>query len=59
MLPYHMVSYSKIQYSTGTVLYGTCTVRQGDVWITIGDVITNLIRSFELSKDCSKIRVHV
>ena len=28
-----------------------------DIWITKGNVITKLIRSFELSKNCSKIRV--
>jgi hypothetical protein len=38
-----------------TVRY--CLVLYGDVWITIGNVNTNLIRSFELCKNCSKIRV--
>ena len=44
----------------GTVLYRTVlydTVPSGDVWITKSNVITKLIRSFELSKNCSKIRV--
>ena len=53
------VQYSTISYGTlwyTTIPYGTCMVRY-DIWITKGNVITMLIRSFELSKNCSKIRV--
>ena len=44
-----------VRYNTIRYLYGT--VRQGDIWITKDNVITKLIRSFELSKNCGKNRV--
>ena len=34
-----------------------CMVRYGDVWIIKGNLITLLIISFELSENCSKIRL--
>ena len=65
-VPYRVVQYGKdVRYSTGTTSYGTLmygtipygsvpkqygTVK-GDTWITKGNVIPRLIRSFELSKN--------
>ena len=71
MVPYSKVQYSTLRYGTSTVQYSIVryvvvqydTVRylygtvRYDIWITKGNVITKLIRSFELSKNCSKIRV--
>ena len=43
-----MVRYDTVRY---------CTVRYGDAWITKDNAIIKLIRSYELSKNCSEINV--
>ena len=49
---YGIVWYTVVRYDT--VRY--CTVRYCDVRITKDTVITKLIRSFELSKNCNKVK---
>ncbi len=52
-LQYGIVWYDVVRYDTVRYMYGTVS----DIWITKGNLITKLIRSFELSKNCRKIRV--
>ena len=50
---YDIVRYAEVRYDT--VPYGSVTLQygkvKGDTWITKGNVVTKLIRSFELSKN--------